>query len=74
MKLLKLTARVLVMYQKMPETKFKNVTKVLTSEDITNAERFWIVQAQKIMHEDFKKKRKYKRLFIENVTMEYIQW
>ena len=56
MKLLKLTARVLVMYQKMPETKFKNVTKVLTSEDITNAERFWIVQAQKIMHEDFKKK------------------
>ena len=73
MKLLKLTARVLVMYQKMPETKFKNVTKVLTSEDITNAERFWIVQAQKIMHEDFKK-RKYKRLFIENVTMEYIEW
>ena len=73
MKLLKLTPRVLVMYQKMPETKFKNVTKVLTSEDITNAERSWIVQAQKIMHEDFKK-RKYKRLFIENVAMEYIQW
>ena len=28
MKLLKLTARVLVMHQKMPETKFKNVTIV----------------------------------------------
>ena len=49
------------MYQKMPRTTFKNVTKVLTPEDITNAERFWILQAQKIMHEDLKKG-KYKRL------------
>ena len=45
----------------MPRTTFKNVTKVLTPEDITNAERFWILQAQKIMHEDLKKG-KYKRL------------
>lgn len=60
-KLLRVTARVLAMYQKMPRTTFKNVTKVLTPEDITNAERFWILQAQKIMHEDLKKG-KYKRL------------
>lgn len=52
-----MTARVLAMYQKMPRTTctFKNVTKVLTPEDITNAERLWILQAQKIMHEDLKK-------------------
>ena len=56
MKLLKLTARVLVMYQKMPETKFKNVTKVLTSEDITNAERFWIVQTKNYARRLQKKK------------------
>jgi len=41
-KVLKVTARVLAMYQKMPRITFKNVTKVLTPEDITNAERFWI--------------------------------
>ena len=50
-------AGVLAMYQKMPRTTFKNVTKVLTPEDITNAERFWILQAQKIMHEDLKKRK-----------------
>jgi len=60
-KVLKVTARVLAMYQKMPRITFKNVTKVLTPEDITNAERFWILQAQEIMHEDLKKG-KYKRL------------
>ena len=45
----------------MPRTTFKNVTEVLTPEDIANAEHFWILQAQKIMHEDLKKG-KYKRL------------
>ena len=60
-KLLRVTARVLAMYHKLPRTTFKNVTKVLTPEDITNAEQFWILQAQKIMHEDLKKG-KYKRL------------
>ena len=50
------------MYHKLPRTTFKNVTKVLTPEDITNyAEQFWILQAQKIMHEDLKKG-KYKHL------------
>ena len=37
-KLLRATARVLAMYQKMPRTTFKNVTKLLTPDDITNAE------------------------------------
>ena len=49
------------MYHKLPRTTFKNITKVLAPEDITNAEQFWILQAQKIMHEDLKKE-KYKRL------------
>jgi len=49
------TARVLAMYQKMPRTTFKNVAKILTPEDITNTERFWIIQAQKITHEDLKR-------------------
>ena len=60
-KLLRVAARILVMYHKLPRTTFKNVTKVLTPEDITNAEQFWILQAQKIMHEDLKKG-KYKHL------------
>lgn len=50
-----MTARVLAMYHKLPRTAFKNITKVLTPEDITNAEQFWILQAQKITHEDLKK-------------------
>lgn len=72
-KLLRVTARVLTMYQKTPRTTFKNVTKVLTPEDITNAEQFWILQAQKIMHEDLKKGY-IKASVLENVTTEYIQW
>lgn len=39
-KLVRVTARVLAMYQKMPRTTLKNVTKVLRPEDITNAEQF----------------------------------
>ena len=60
-KLIRVTARVLAMYQKMPRTTFKNVTEVLTPEDITNAEHFWILQAQKLMHDDLRKGN-YKRL------------
>ena len=54
-KLLRVTARVLAMYHKLPRTAFKNITKVKTPEDLTNAEQLWILQAQKIMHEDLKK-------------------
>ena len=60
-KLLRVTARVLAMYKKTPQATFKNVTKELIPEDITNAERFLILQAQKSMHEDLKKGG-YKRL------------
>ena len=55
----------------MPRTTFKNVTKVLTPEDTTNTEQFWILQAQKIMHEVLKKG-KDKHLCPKNVTMEFI--
>ena len=60
-KLLRVTARVLAMYKKTPQATFKNITKELIPADITNAERFWILQAQKSMHEDLKKGG-YKRL------------
>ena len=44
MKLLKLAARLQAMYQKMPGTTFKNLTEVLAPEDITNAERFFVLE------------------------------
>ena len=72
-KLLKVTARVLAMYQKMLRITFKNVTKALTPQNIINTERFGILQAQKIMHEDLKKENKNVSV-LKNVTMEYIQW
>ena len=53
-RLLRVSARVLAMYKKTPHATFKNVTKELILEDITNAERFWILQAQKSVHEDLK--------------------
>jgi len=52
-KLLRVTARVLAMYQKMPRTTLKNVAKILTPEDITNSERFWkhlLNQIRKQLH------------------------
>ena len=49
------------MYKKTPQATCKNVTKELIPEDITNAERFWILHARKSMHEDLKRGG-YKRL------------
>ena len=72
-KLLRVTARVLALHHKMTRTTFKNVTKVLTPEDIANAEQFWILQAQKIVHADLKKGQfNIKASVLENVTIKYI--
>jgi len=60
-KLLRVTARVLALYKRTPRVSFRNITKELTTEDIADAELFWIKHAQKIMYEDIKRG-KYKRL------------
>lgn len=59
-KLLRVTARVLAMYVRAPVS-LKNATKTLTPDDISKAERFWIIDAQRKMLTDVKKS-KYKRL------------
>lgn len=59
-KLLRVTARVLAMYAREPVS-LKNATKTLTPDDISKAERFWIIDAQRKMLTDVKKS-KYKRL------------
>lgn len=60
-KLLRVTARVLAMYAREPIS-LKNATKTLTPDDISKAERFWIIDAQRTMLTDVKKS-KYKRLY-----------
>jgi hypothetical protein len=46
MKLLRVTARVLAMYQKKPVLSFKNVNVAPNAEDLRNAELFWFHEAQ----------------------------
>ena len=46
-KLIRVTARILAMYQRKPKSSFKHATKSLTPSDITKAENFWIMEAQK---------------------------
>lgn len=46
-KLLRVTARVLAMYAREPIS-LKNATKTLTPDDISKAERFWIIDAQSV--------------------------
>ena len=60
-KLIRVTARVLAMFHNDPNPSFKNGAKVLTPADITKAERFWILEAQKPMKKDMERG-KYKRL------------
>ena len=45
-KLIKVTARILLMYQKNPQSSFKNVMKQLTSVDYARATLFWVRDAQ----------------------------
>lgn len=54
-KLIRVTARILAMYQRKPKPSFKHAAKSLTPSDITNAENFWITEAQKSMYEDIEK-------------------
>ena len=49
------------MYKRKPKVTFKNVAASLIYDDILNAEKFWIVEAQIEMQNDIKKVG-YKRL------------
>ena len=49
------------MYQRKPRPLFKNAAKILSSDDITNSENFWVKEAQRTLYEDIGKGR-YKRL------------
>ena len=60
-KQIRITARILAMYQTEPKPSFKNAAKLLTPNDIAKAEHFWIIEAQKTMQGDIKRG-KYKRL------------
>ena len=50
-KLLRVTARVLAMYQKAPIPSFRNVNIELTQDSIKKAEFFWYLDAQKMIKE-----------------------
>ena len=51
-KLLRVTARILAMYKKELKPTLKNATRMLTADDIDNAERFWILESQSSMEKD----------------------
>lgn len=59
--LIRVTTRILAMYQKTPKSSFKHAGKSLTPTDIAQAENFWIMEAQKGLYKDIEKGR-YKRL------------
>ena len=60
-KLIRVTARVLAMFENAPRSSFRNAAKVLTPEDTNKAERFWILEAQTSIQNDLKNG-KFKRL------------
>ena len=54
-KLLRVTARVLLLYQRTPKPSFQTAGKPFIPLDVTKAEHFWIMEAQRNMHADIKK-------------------
>ena len=64
-RLLRVTARVLAMYDKSSKPSLKNVCKQLTAQDLEKAFMFWVQETQRLFQENFRNG-KYKRL---RVTM-----
>ncbi|XP_078384539.1 uncharacterized protein LOC144666962 [Oculina patagonica] len=60
-RLLRVTGRVLAMYKHDPKPSFKSAVRPLTPSDISDAERFWIQDCQKLIHPAIQKGR-FKRL------------
>ena len=54
LRLIRVTARVLAMFQNCQKVSFRNAAKVLTSADIAKAEVFWILEAQNSLRRDLK--------------------
>ena len=50
-----MTARVLLLYQRTPKPSFQTAGKPFIPLDVTKAEHFWIMEAQRNMHADIKK-------------------
>ena len=59
--MLRVTARILAMYNKELKPTLKNATRTLTAKDINDAERFWFLESQTSMQKDIQLG-KYKRL------------
>ena len=59
--MLRVTARILAMYNKELKPTLKNATRTLTAEGINDAERFWFLESQTSMQKDIQSG-KYKRL------------
>ena len=51
-KLIRVTARVLAMYQQKPTPSLKAATLILNKDDLESAELFWIRQAQNLVKQD----------------------
>lgn len=60
-KLIRVTARVLAVFQNDPKLSLRNAAKVLTPADIAKSERFWILEAQTFVEKDMERG-KFKRL------------
>ncbi|XP_078346298.1 uncharacterized protein LOC144631679 [Oculina patagonica] len=60
-RLLRVTGRVLAMYKHDPKPSLKSAVRPLTPSDISDAERFWIQDCQKLIHPAIQKGR-FKRL------------
>ena len=60
-KMLRVTARILAMYNKELKPTLKNATRRLTAEDINDAERFWFLESQTSMQKNIQSG-KYTRL------------
>ena len=55
-RLIRVTARILAMYQRKPKSSFKHAGQSLTPSDVAKAEKFWIMEAQKSMYKDTSKR------------------
>ena len=50
--MLRVTARILAMYNNELKPTLKNATRTRTAEDINDAERFWFLESQTSMQRD----------------------
>ena len=66
-RLIRVTTRILGMYQRKPKSSFKHAGQSLTPSDVAKVAKFCIMEAQKSMYKDIEKGR-YKRLYTRKNT------